>query len=166
MPKLVALILIPIFIVTGIYLIFKFSKAPIEEVKTPPKKEIEEKEYQPSERAETFSISGKESFPKFVKEIVIDPSVGVKEGEKQFISIWVEDPQGIKKVSVNLFMVEYEYNLELKLVGGTEQNGKWTTSWITKDISIGAIYRLKFEAESTEGKTNSLTLFWQNRKIE
>jgi len=163
MPKRKLILLLILFIIAG-GAIFLIGTKPLKEKNVPPEEKIIQKEYLPSKRAETFYITGKQKFPKFFKEIIIDPSINVKEGEEQFLLIWVEDPQGVKKVTAKIFPAEREELIELKLIEGTKEKGKWMGSWITKDISAGGIYRLVFEATNKEDKTNQLTFFWLNRE--
>jgi hypothetical protein len=114
----------------------------------------------PSERAEKFYISSGKTFPVFTKEVIADP-FKVKEGEKQTFSIWVKDPQGIKEVRANIDPDAEEELIELELVEGTDQEGRWVGFWITRNISAQSTYSTNFLAINKEGKDTKMTLFWE-----
>jgi len=125
------------------------------------KEEIaKEEEFIPSERAGKFYISGGESLPVFTREVIVDP-FKVKEGEKQVFSIWAKDPQGVEKVTANIKTDIGEEIIELKLVEGTVEEGRWMSSWITKDISAKSSYSTVFQAKNKEDKVTQMTLSWQ-----
>lgn len=126
-------------------------------------KERVEKELLPEDRSGTFFVGSGGGFPVFTKELVVDPFQKVKEGEKQTLSIWAEDPEGIMKVTVTITTDKGDEIIELKLVEGTDKEGKWTGSWITKNISAQSSYSTIFQAENKNGKTTKLTLSWTTK---
>lgn len=122
-----------------------------------------EEEFIPSERAEIFSITSGKSFPVFAKQVVVDP-FKVKEGEEQIFSIWTRDLKGIEKVTATISTDKEGELIELELVEGTREEGRWFGSWITKNISAQSTYSTMFQAINKEGKDTEITLFWQTEK--
>ena len=128
---------------------------------TGPEEEIPLKEeFLPSERAEKFYISGGKALPVFTKEVIVDP-FKVKEGEEQIFSIWAKDTQGIESVVATITTDTGDELIELELVEGTKEEGKWVGSWTTKNISSKTSYSTNFEAINEEGKDTKMSLFWQ-----
>lgn len=126
-----------------------------------PEEEIPLKEeFLPSERAEKFYISGGKTLPVFTKEVIVDP-FKVKEGEEQIFSIWAKDTQGIDKVTATITTDEGEEIMELELVEGTKEEGRWMGFWTTKNISTKTSYSTNFQAINEEGKDTKMSLFWQ-----
>ena len=123
--------------------------------------EIEEHIF--SSRAEKFSIGAGGGFPVFTKELVIDP-YEVREGEKQYFSIWAKDPEGIKEVTATIKIDKGVEVFELELAEGTEKEGRWLGSWTTKDISLGSSYSTKFRAVNKNGQETKLTSSWYREK--
>lgn len=121
---------------------------------------LSDKEWILSERSEKFYISSGETFPVFTKEVIVDP-FKVKEGEKQTFSIWAKDPQGIEKVIAKISTDEEDEILELELVEGTNIEGRWIGSWITKNISDKLIYSTNFQGTNKMGEQTKMSLFWQ-----
>lgn len=115
------------------------------------------------EQAEKFSISGGGGYPSFVKELIIYP-FQVKEGEKQYYSIWVKDPEGIEKVTavVKTDKDDKIFNLELK--EGTEKEGKWEGFWLTENISLNTRYSTEFRAINKNGEDTKSISFWYRRE--
>lgn len=119
-----------------------------------------DKEWIPSERAEKFYISSGKTFPVFTKEVIVDP-FKVKDGEEQTFSIWAKDPQGIEEIRANIVTDAEEELIELELVEGTNQEGRWTGSWITKNISAQSTYSTSFLATNKVGEQTKMSLFWK-----
>lgn len=127
-----------------------------------PKRISEEKEeFIPSNRAATFTIGGGKGFPTFAKELVVDP-IEPKKGEKQIFSIWVKDPKGIEKVTAVIKTDAKDELIEFKLMEGTEIEGRWQGSWITRDISPNSRYRTVFQAINKEGEEAISPFPWQS----
>jgi len=112
-----------------------------------------------SDRAEVFFVSGGKTFPVFTKKLIIDP-FKVKEGEEQTFSIWAKDPKGIEKVTATISTDTEDKLIELELVEGTNEEGRWLGSWITKDISARSSYPTVFRAFNKESKDTKMTLSW------
>ena len=161
---IILLLILAIVIGFAIYLV-KIKPSGVKPPVSEEKEEIaKEEEFIPSERAEKFYISGGgEDFPVFTREVIVDP-FKVKEGEKQFFSIWAKDPQGIEKVTANIKTDIGEEIIELKLVEGTVEEGRWIGSWITKDISAETSYSTIFRTENKEGKETQMPITWQIEK--
>jgi hypothetical protein len=116
-------------------------------------------------RTAIFSISGGLTYPKFVKELIIDPK-DPKEGEEQIFSIWVEDPDGIEKVTAVIKTNKGEKTIVFKLVEGEKTRGKWQGSWEAKDILIDSryTYDMEFKALNKKGKENKVPFLWHFRR--
>jgi len=119
----------------------------------------------PSERAERFSISGGGDYPLFIKEIIIDPAassslVNVTDGDKQIYSVWVKDPEGIEEVTSIVETDKGEETIEMQLVQGTKEEGRWMGSWTTKDISLQDCYRTIFRAINSKDDKGKTFLPW------
>jgi hypothetical protein len=112
-------------------------------------------------RAAIFSISGGSNYPKFVKELIIDPK-DPKEGEEQIFSTWVEDPDGIEKVTAVIKTNKGEETIEFKLVEGEKTKGRWQGSWEAKDILINSryTYDMEFKAVNKKGKETKVPFLW------
>jgi hypothetical protein len=166
MPIKILLPLVLIFIIgLGLLTYWGISQLPAEK----PVIQTQKEETFPSERAETFYISGGTIPPVFVKELIIDPAASsilsiVKEGERQTYSIWAKDPGGIEKVIAAISTDTGKELLNFKLVEGTPEEGRWQGSWITKDISLQTIYKTTFEATSNTGSSTSVSLTWDVKK--
>lgn len=122
-----------------------------------------EKDFIPSERSEKFYISSGEITPAFTREIIVDP-FKVREGEKQTFSIWAKDPRGIEKVTATTITDIGDKTIELKLVEGTNEEGRWQGSWIAQNISTKDSYSTIFQATNKENEEAKITLFWQVNK--
>lgn len=142
--------------------VFPEKEAPLEEEKEE-EGIVPEEEIILPDRAEKFFISSGKTPPIFTKEVIVDP-FKVKEREKQTFSIWAEDPQGIKKVTATISTDEEDEIIELELVEGTETEGRWQGSWITKNISTKSSYSTVFQAENKEGNVTKMPLSWQIEK--
>ncbi len=112
-----------------------------------------------SERAEKFLISGEKNSPSFTKELIIDP-FEVKNGERQYFSIWVSDSDGIEIVTATIKTDTLEKTLELRLVEGTKTEGRWVGFWVAKDITNGNTYSTIFKAINQKGQETKLTASW------
>lgn len=113
-----------------------------------------------SERAERFYISGKDTLPAFIRELNIDP-FEVREGEEQIFSVWAKDINAVEKVTALVFNDTGEQLIKLQLVRGTEKEGEWMGSWITKDILAEPQYSTLFRVVNKEGKDSEMTISWQ-----
>lgn len=172
MPKLIIIFLILIVGLVGIYwLIAQPSELkPVTGLEPVISEEVEEQavpeeeeeivlEEEPlSDRARIFYVSGK-GLPTFTK-VIIDPCKEVKEGEKQSFSIWVKGPKGIEEVIATIGTDAEDELIELELVEGTDIEGKWRGSWITKNISANSHYSVVFQAVNKEGKEIKMPLTW------
>jgi len=123
-----------------------------------------EEKFTPSERAAIFSTSGGSDYPKFVKELVIDPK-NPREGEKQIFSIWAEDPDGVEKVTAVMKTNKGEETIEFKLVEGEKTEGRWQGSWEAKDILIDSryTYDMDFKALNKKGKETKVPFLWHSQ---
>lgn len=120
---------------------------------------ISEEELRSSDRAEGFFVSGGKTFPAFTKKLIIAP-FKVKEGEEQTFSIWAKDPEGIEKVTATVSTDTEDKLIELELVEGTNEEGRWLGSWITKDISVRSSCPTVFQALNKEGEHTEMTISW------
>ena len=128
------------------------------------KEDLEEKKLPPpvhtlSDRAEKFSVSSKEDHPTFTKELIADP-FKVKEGEEQYFSVWAKDSSGVEKVIAVIKTDKEDKILELKLVEGTEREGRWEGSWLAKDISLSDSYSTEFQIINKNNQARKSTFFW------
>jgi len=115
-------------------------------------------------RKETFSVSQyKDEPPLFTEELTIDP-FRVKEGERQYFSIWVKDPSGVEKVMAKVTTDKGEENFNFQLVKGTKENGQWLGFWETRNISLNEMYPTEISAQGKKGGTTKLTCFWYTLK--
>jgi len=112
-----------------------------------------------SDRAEKFSISGGEDYPIFSKEIIADP-FRVKEGEEQYFSIWAKDFEGIEKVTATIKTDKGDEVIEFQLVEGTEKEGRWEGSWLTKNISLSDSYPVEFQAVNNNNRERKSSFLW------
>lgn len=128
---------------------------------TGPEEEIPLKEeFLPSEKAEKFYISGGKTPPLFTKEVIVDP-FKVKEGEEQIFSIWAKDTQGVESVVATITTDKGDELIELELVEGTKEEGRWVGFWTTKNISNKTSYSTNFQAINEVGEQTKMSLFWQ-----
>jgi len=157
MPKRNIILLLVLFIFFGLatYWIL-VRRGDIEPV-------VYEKPEEQIKRSEKFYISGDKTFPVFTKEVIVDP-FKIKEGEEQIFSIWAKDPKGIEKVTAIVATDAKEEVIELELVEGTNEEGRWMGSWTTKDVSVRPTYSTVFQAINKEGKDTKMSLFWQVEK--
>jgi len=120
-----------------------------------------EEKFTPSGRAAIFSTSGGLDYPKFVKELVIDPK-NPGEGEKQIFSIWVEDPDGVEKVTAVIKTNKGEETIEFKLAEGEKTGGRWQGFWEAEDILIDSryTYDMDFKAANNKGKETKVPFLW------
>ena len=112
-----------------------------------------------SDRADKFSVSSKEDQPTFTKELIVDP-FKVKEGEEQYFSIWAKDSDGVEKVTATIKTDIEDKTIELQLVEGTEEEGRWEGSWLTSNISLNDSYSTEFQIINKNNKNIKSTLFW------
>lgn len=127
------------------------------------KKELTQKEeWIISNRVARFSISGGEDYPNFIKELVVDPEEP-KKGEKQFFSVWAVDPVGIERVTATIKTDTREELIELKLVEGKKEEGKWQSFWIVKDVTPNSRYDTVFRAINKEGKETEMPFVWYSQ---
>ena len=123
----------------------------------------------PSDRSETFSISGGKKYPIFYKEIIIDPAASpvlsnIKPGERQTYSIWVQDPDGIDRVIAIIKTDKRKELIEMQLVEGDKEGGRWMGSWITGDIYLKESYRTTFRATNTKSEHTKISIPWYIEK--
>lgn len=81
--------------------------------------------------------------PYFYKELVIDPYKEVEEGEEQYFSVWVADPEPegeIEAVTVSIETDEGRTVFDLELVEGTKKGGRWMGSWTVENVSSQTYY--------------------------
>ena len=159
--KLIIGVLIILALVSiGGWFYFSQLSQPSQPKEVPPEKETLPTIDTLSDRAKTLSISGGGGYPIFIKKLFIDPSYKVKEGERQYFSIWAKDPNGIKKVTATVKTDKEDRLFYLKLVEGTEEEGRWIGSWLTKDISLNSSYLTEFWAINKNGETAKLISSW------
>lgn len=114
-----------------------------------------------SDRAETFSVSGPaDSYPVFYNQLIVDP-FEVKEGERQYFSVWAKDPEGIDKVVAKTATDKGENIFNLKLVEGTEEDGRWVGNWKTEDIGLKKDYITELTAYSKTGEITTVGNSWK-----
>ena len=136
-----------------------FSQSPILPANILPAKKSSPSPHIISDRAEKFSVSSGEDYPIFSKEIIADP-FRVKEGEEQYFSIWAKDFEGIEKVTATIKTDKGDEVFELRLTEGTEKEGRWEGSWVTKNISLSDSYPTEFRAVNKNNKDRKSTFFW------
>ena len=96
--------------------------------------------------------------PRFLMA-VIDPQ-DVLPGETQHLEVIVEDKLGIAKVSTYTELDEGKVEtLDLELIAGTKQRGRWSGDWIVHSTH-NTTYRTTFIAENTKGQQEKLTIGW------
>ena len=163
--KLIIGILIILALGIGGWVYFsQFKEAPPEE-ELPLEQEVSPEKELPSGhilsgRAGKFSISSGESYPVFLKELIVDPFSEVKEGEKQYYSIWTKDPEEIEKVTATIKTDKEDKVLKLQLVEGTKEEGRWEGSWLTENISLSDSYPTEFRVVNKTNKDRKLTCVW------
>jgi len=129
-----------------------------------PKPNLPEKKLPPpvhiiSDRAEKFSVSSGDGYPVFSRELISDP-FKVKEGEDQYFSIWAKDPEGVEKVTATIKTDKGDEIIEMQLAEGTETDGRWQCSWLTKNISLSDSYSTEFVIVNKNGKGRESTFSW------
>jgi len=114
-----------------------------------------------SDRAGIFSVSGPEgSYPVFYKELMVDP-FEVREGEKQYFSVWAKDPEGIDKVIGQIKTDTEVFQFNFSLTEGNRKGGRWTGSWKVKDVGQQKSYTTEITAYSTTGETTTIGNAWE-----
>lgn len=123
-----------------------------------------------SDRAKVASISGGGIYPNFIKELIIDPAYEVEEGEEQYFSIWAKDPAGIERVTATVKTDKEDGMIktviELRLVEGTPEEGRWEGSWITENIpskDVTLYYLTDFWVINKDGGERKLTTSWYSK---
>ena len=124
--------------------------------------ELVYEDFIPSERAEKFSISSGNFSPAFAKEVIVDPFY-VSEGEKQFFSIWTRDEAGIDNVLMKISTDGDPELVELQLVEGTKELGKWVGSWTVRDIGDSHTYTTVFSATNPGNEKTEISLVWKTQ---
>lgn len=114
----------------------------------------------PSKRAEKFFISSGSFSPAFVKEVIVDPFY-VAETEKQFFSIWARDEAGIDSVSIEISTDGSPEFMELQLVEGTKELGRWVGEWVVRDVGDSNIYTTAFSAINSGNEKTEISLVWK-----
>ncbi len=115
-----------------------------------------------SPRAETFSISGGKDFPKFVRQLILDPR-DVTNGEYQHISVWAKDPLGIKTVQAIIATDQEDQTVNLVLKEGTTQEGRWQGVWRVYSITPNQTYTISLKATNNKGQVTEMTTFFSGK---
>jgi len=111
-----------------------------------------------SEKAGTFKVgSASGVYPKFVSGLV-DPK-RPKIGEEQYISIKLRDPDGIKRVKLEVRDKKKELvkEIDLKLESGDQFEGYWSSSWVVENVEEE--FRIVFLVENNSKVKDDLTYF-------
>jgi len=122
---------------------------------------LREKQYNPSDRAEIYSISGGESG--LFKEVIFDPYILTSSSEKQFIVVMLKDLDKIKNFSVILEDEEGTYKKKFRQFSEIEGIVTYIVNWTPKEIISSKYYPVIFEYITIKGETNSMKLFWHSK---
>lgn len=119
----------------------------------------EEKEENIEGSVQNFKVSSaKGVYPKFISGRII-PAKPIKDMDQE-IFIKIEDPVGIKEVSLEI-KDEYGKNLldefEMEIFEGDSFRGEWRAVWQPHDFED--VIRWVFKVENNEGETDDLTYF-------
>jgi len=123
--------------------------------------ELREKEYEPSDRAEIYSISGGESG--LFKEVIFDPYILTSSSEKQFIVVTLKDLDKIKNFTIILENEKGNYKKKFRQFSETEGMVTYIVNWTPKEIISSKYYPVIFEYTTIEAETNSMKLFWHSK---
>lgn len=99
-------------------------------------------------------ISSQKTHPRFLNEFIVKP-YEVLTGDHQDFYIWVEDPEGVKKVSGEVGTdLGKSKPINFVLVEGSDKKGKYMGKWHCCGISRDDYYNIKITAESVSGGKN------------
>lgn len=122
--------------------------------------------YVPSDRAKTFGISSEEGDgPRFVKEVTIDP-FSIRTGDNQYFSIWIEDPKGIERITIELETDGDPEIADMALVEGTPEAGRWLGGRIAEEFYKGNYYLAIFRAKNMIGEEKKMNILWRYEEEE
>ena len=163
---LLAILVVLIFFWGVFYFIGKVVIKPVEEpnenIGVPilsPKVGEKLEEGRPSQ---VFKISsGEKSYPRFLKEVIFKP-YEVATGDTQTFSIWVEDPDGVEKVTAEIETDLGNKDIDLKIIEGDNKEGLWQGSWHVCSIKDKDYYMIVFKARSFKGQETAFTTFIKN----
>ena len=116
-----------------------------------------------SDRAKVIQVPSSDSCsPCFTKEMIIDPC-RLKEGEEQYFSVWIRDPDpegGVETVTVSIKVEGGITVFHLKLVEGTKEEGRWMGSWVARGISRRSYYfaQIRFITKKAQIRDRNLFL--------
>jgi len=133
----------------------------LEDIKTSESSDVVEESPALSERVKKFSISGKsESGPQFVEEVTIDPFT-VKIGEVQYFTIWIEDPIGIEKTTLEIETEDKPEITDMELIEGSPKKGKWIGYWTAKNLFEEDYHLAIFRATNRKGEERKMNILWE-----
>ena len=157
-PKLSALfvILILLLIFWGIF--YLIAQPPISKLK--PGEKLEE-----GLPAKEFNIvSSGDSYPRFSKASFKPGEVTT--GDNQIITVWLEDPSGVKMVKAEIETDLQKETIDLELIEGNNKKGAWQGQWHCCGFQKEDYYPVIFTAQSLEDKENTVTIFIKNKGYE
>jgi len=174
--SIIVIVIVLGLIIVGGWFYFSNYQIPIFTPGSPEETVPEPKEEIPpvhilSDRADVSSVGGGGGiYPTFIKQLIIDPAYEVKEGEEQYFSIWVKDPTGIERATA-IVKTDKEDGIiktviELRLVEGTAEEGRWEGSWITEDIparDVTLYYLTDFWVINKDAGERKFTSSWYSK---
>lgn len=105
---------------------------------------------------ETYSVSQPANHlgPNITK-VVVDPH-DPKLNQEQTLTVFASDPNQVLGVNIEVIADNTSYNLPLKLISGSPQEGIWSAKYIVKDTVLYR-YLLKLSSHSASGN-NQFTI--------
>jgi hypothetical protein len=109
-------------------------------------------------------VSSGDSYPRFSKASFKPGEVTT--GDNQIITVWLEDPTGIKIVKAEIETDLGVTAIDVGLIEGDNKKGAWQGQWRCCGFQKEDYYPVIFTAQSLEGKENSITIFIKNKGYE
>ena len=117
-------------------------------------------DYEPSDRAEIYSVSGGEA--DLFKEVIFDPHILTPPTEEQFIVVTLKEPDKIEGFTVVLEDEKGTYRKNFYRFLELDGMASYIIKWTPKEIIASKYYPVIFEYETFEGETNFMKLFWHS----
>jgi len=118
-------------------------------------------DYEPSDRAEIYSVSGGEA--DLFKEVIFDPHILIPPTEKQFIVVTLKEPDKIESFTVLLEDEKGIYKKDFYRFLELDEMASYIIKWTPEEIIASKYYPVIFEYETVGGKTKSMKLFWHSK---
>ena len=120
--------------------------------------------YEPSDRAEIYSVSG--GGADLFKEVIFDPRILTPPTEEQLIVVTLKEPDEPDKIKNFTIILEDEqgtYQKEFQRFLELEGMASYIIKWTPEEIIASKYYPVIFEYETIAGETNFMKLFWHSK---